>query len=118
MIKPKTCRKENKTFCSTQCREGFQFVCWLLMEFTGSTYVREHFPSRGPPVPLCAQSPQTESWFFLKTFMDAQESIPRNRIRQPMKPGGPVRQPYSYSVPSLHILFKNSSTGFLHSIQN
>jgi hypothetical protein len=27
-----------------------------------------------------------------------------------MQPGGPVLQPYSYSVPSLHRLFKNSST--------
>jgi hypothetical protein len=27
-----------------------------------------------------------------------------------MLPGGPVRQPFSYSVPSPHRLFKNSST--------
>ncbi len=32
-------------------------------------------------------------------FYGSQESIPRNRI-QTMYPGGPVRQPYSYSVPS------------------
>ncbi len=30
--------------------------------------------------------------------------------RQAVWPGGPVRQPYSYSVPSPHRLFKNSST--------
>ncbi len=32
-------------------------------------------------------------------FSGAQESIPMNLFRQPMYPGGPVRQPYSYSVP-------------------
>jgi hypothetical protein len=32
----------------------------------------------------------------------AQESIPRNQFRQHMYPGGPVRQPYPYSVPSPH----------------
>ncbi len=35
-------------------------------------------------------------------FYGAQESILRNRFRQPMNPGGPVRQTYSYSVPSPH----------------
>jgi hypothetical protein len=30
-----------------------------------------------------------------------------------MLPGGPVRQPYSYSVSSPHRLFKNSSTAVL-----
>jgi hypothetical protein len=44
-------------------------------------------------------------------FYGAQESIPRNQFRQPMQPGGPVRQSYSYSVPSPHMLFKYSSTG-------
>ncbi len=43
-------------------------------------------------------------------FYGAQESIPRNQFRQPMYPGGPVRQPYSYSVPSPYRLFKNTST--------
>jgi hypothetical protein len=28
-------------------------------------------------------------------------------------PGGPVRKPYSYSVPSSHKLFENSSTGYV-----
>ena len=37
--------------------------------------------------------------------------IPRNQFRQAVYPGGPVRQPYSYSVPSPYRLFKNSSTG-------
>jgi hypothetical protein len=36
--------------------------------------------------------------------------IPRNQFRQPMQPGKPVRQPYSYSVPNPHRLFKNFST--------
>ncbi len=36
--------------------------------------------------------------------------IPKNRFLQPMSPGRPVRQPYSYSVPSPHRLFLNSST--------
>ncbi len=38
--------------------------------------------------------------------IDSKESIPG----PPMQPGGPVRQPYSYSVPSPHRLFKNSSS--------
>jgi hypothetical protein len=32
-------------------------------------------------------------------FSGAEESIPRNRYRQPVKPGGLARQPYSFSVP-------------------
>jgi hypothetical protein len=35
-----------------------------------------------------------------------------NQFRQPEKPGGPVQQPYSYSVPSPHRMFKNSSIVF------
>jgi hypothetical protein len=46
---------------------------------------------------------------FLNVY-GAQESIPRNEFRQPMKPGGPVQKPYSYSVPSPHRLFKYSSS--------
>ncbi len=38
-------------------------------------------------------------------FYEAQKSIPRNRFRQAVWPGGPVRQPYSHSVPSPHRLF-------------
>ncbi len=38
---------------------------------------------------------------------------PKNQFSQAVQPGGPVRQPYSYSVPSLHRLFKNSSTVLL-----
>jgi hypothetical protein len=45
---------------------------------------------------------------YFKTFME-----PGNRFRQPMLPGGPVRQPYSFSVPSPHRLLYNSSTGTL-----
>ncbi len=40
----------------------------------------------------------------------AQETIPQNRFHQPMKPGGPIRQTYSYLVPIPHTMFKNSST--------
>ncbi len=69
---------------------------------------------------------------FLNVY-GAQESIPSYRFRQPMQPVGPVRQiglsdrppdwesilgllkrsikPYSYSVPSPHRLFENSSSG-------
>ncbi len=36
--------------------------------------------------------------------------MPRNEFRQPMQSGGPVRKPYSSSVPSPHRLFKNSSS--------
>ncbi len=39
--------------------------------------------------------------------------VSKDRFRQPMKPGGPVPQTYSYSIPSPHRLFKNSSTGYL-----
>jgi hypothetical protein len=44
-------------------------------------------------------------------FYGAQESIPRNRVRQPMEPGGPVR-PYDNPIPSPHRLFKYSNTGY------
>jgi hypothetical protein len=43
-------------------------------------------------------------------FLGARESIPRNKFRQSRKPGGPVRQPCSYSLPSPNRIFKNSST--------
>ncbi len=46
---------------------------------------------------------------FLNVY-GAQEPIPRHQFRQPMYPGGPVQQPYSYSVPSPHRFFKNSSS--------
>jgi hypothetical protein len=53
---------------------------------------------------------QTEPEFL--NFEGTQESIPRNQFRLAVSGGGgPVRQPYSYSVPSPHRLFKNSSTG-------
>ncbi len=48
-----------------------------------------------------------------KTLKEPKNRITRNQYRQAMQPGGPVRQPYSYSVPSPHRLFKNSSTGDL-----
>jgi hypothetical protein len=35
----------------------------------------------------------------------------RNQFHQAVQPGGPVRQPYSYSVRSPRRLFKHSSTG-------
>jgi hypothetical protein len=41
--------------------------------------------------------------------INSKESIPPAYAA--LKPGGPVRQSYSYSVPSPHRLFKNSSTG-------
>ncbi len=44
-------------------------------------------------------------------FQGAQESIPKNQFRQAVKDGGPVRQLYSYSVPSPIDYVKNSSTG-------
>ncbi len=42
---------------------------------------------------------------------------PRTDSKEPIPPGcvawrGPVRQPYSYSVPSPHRLFENSSSGY------
>ncbi len=40
----------------------------------------------------------------------ASELMPRNEFRQPMQSGGPVRKPYSSSMPSPHRLFKNSSS--------
>jgi hypothetical protein len=46
---------------------------------------------------------------FLNVYR-GQESIIRNRFRQPMQPGGPIRKPYSYSVPSPHRLFRNTSS--------
>ncbi len=47
---------------------------------------------------------QRHSESELLNYEGAQESIPRNQLRQPMQPGGPVRQHYSYSVPSSHRL--------------
>ncbi len=51
---------------------------------------------------LCPASPEPE---FLN-FYGAQEWIPRNQFSQAAWPGGPVRQTYSYSVPSPLRLFK------------
>ncbi len=50
------------------------------------------FPAPSTPEPECLN------------IEGAQESIPRNQFRQPlwMWPSGPVRQPYSYLVPSPH----------------
>ncbi len=42
---------------------------------------------------------------YIKTFTE-----PKNQFCQPVYPGEPVQQPYSYSVPSPHTLLKNSST--------
>ncbi len=61
---------------------------------------------------------------FLNVY-GAQESIPRNRFRQPMQPGGPVRQigfrtgsPGRESMPGLLKRSTNtgSGCGFLHSV--
>ncbi len=53
-----------------------------------------------------------ESHQVVKITVPYPALIPRNEFRQPMWPGGPVRKPYSSSVPSPHRLFKNSSSGF------
>jgi hypothetical protein len=50
---------------------------------------------------------------ILLNVYGALELIPSNEFRQPMSPGGPVRKPYSSSVPSPHRLFKNSSSDIL-----
>ncbi len=52
------------------------------------------------------QSPNFKT--FLK-LQGAQESISSKQFRQAVQPGGPVQQPYSYSVPSPHRLFQISS---------
>ncbi len=43
---------------------------------------------------------------FILLGSQESESMPRNQLRQPMWPGGPVRQPYSYTVDSPPRLFK------------
>ncbi len=43
-------------------------------------------------------------------FEGVQESTPINQFHQPVSPGGPIRQPYSYSVPSPHRLLKKFRT--------
>ncbi len=58
--------------------------------------------------PLLQQARPSSPGVEFLNFEGAQKSIPRNQFRQP---GGPVRQYYSYSVPSPFRLFKNSSTG-------
>ncbi len=65
---------------------------------------RETFSSsvkRGSSEGKYRQSTEPE----FKNFDWARESIPRNQFHQPMKPGGPVRQPYSDPVLSPHRLF-------------
>jgi hypothetical protein len=59
----------------------------------------------------------------LQKITEGDETRARNFIRSPridsnfqrnqFQPGGPLQKPYSYSVPSSHRLFKNSSTVFL-----
>ncbi len=56
---------------------------WHVYEFRGSIH---------PPLQLHFRRWNTEPE-FVKVW-GAQESIPRNRIRQPMEPGGPVRHSY------------------------
>ncbi len=62
--------------------------------------------SQSPPPGYVALQARDRIFYF----EEAQESIPRNQFRQAVKPGVPVRQAYSNSVPSPHRLFKNSST--------
>ncbi len=51
----------------------------------------------------------TQSLEFLN-FKEPKNRFQGNQFRQAMQPGGPVRQPDSYSVPSPYGMFKNSST--------
>ncbi len=58
-----------------------------------------------PPPPYASVSRAWNFKLFRSPRIDSKEQIP---------PGGPVRQPYYYSVPSPHRLFKNSSTELAH----
>ncbi len=92
---PLTVQKLNSftTSCSQLDNDYSQFACQLMT-------TTRHMHHNTAPTP--------EPKFLI--FLRAQESIPRKQFRQPLQPGGPVRQPYSYQVPSLHRMFKNSNT--------
>jgi hypothetical protein len=66
---------------------------------------RETFSSSVKRVPQRGNTYRQSTEPEFVNFYGAQESIPRNRFRQPMKPGGPIRQPHSDSVPCPHRLF-------------
>ncbi len=70
---------------------------WVFKEFTNRCTVH------------CSNEIRVRIWPELEfsNYQGALESIPRNQFSHLMQPG-PVRQPYSYSIPSLHRLFKNS----------
>jgi hypothetical protein len=89
---------------------GFGLSIGVSHCFTLHALIRRLARGQGcSPIVMSPGAYTVQSRYF-KTFNEAQESIPRNQIRQPMLPGGPLRQPYSYSVLSCHGLFKNSST--------
>jgi hypothetical protein len=83
--------------------KAFRYCMYNRPEFVNVLGAQESIPRNGrwPIYPISHQSPN-----FL-TFKDPriEESIPLAYL-----PGGPVRQPYSHSVPRPHRLFKNSST--------
>jgi hypothetical protein len=62
----------------------------------------------GVPLKLNSNNGDSPKVVFLN-FYGAPESTPKNRLRSSIYPGGPVRHPYSHSVPSPLRSFCNSS---------
>ncbi len=75
-------------------------------------------PVHLPPL-WWSPSPSWVSQMFTEPVLlnvyGAPELIPRNEFRQ--STGGPVRKPYSSSMPSPHRLFKNSSSVHLYTVK-
>jgi hypothetical protein len=81
--------------CHRNCRmyeNNAERACQSLTDVKRRTFYTNYFKNYG-----LGSAFQREPEFF--NFSGAWESVQRNRFRQPMLPGGPVRQPYSYSVP-------------------
>jgi hypothetical protein len=63
--------------------------------------------TRVEPSPRCGEMRKTGAQIF--KLLRSPRIDSKEPIRQAMQPGGLVRQPYSYSVPSPQRLLKNSS---------
>jgi hypothetical protein len=78
-------------------RNNISTFCWLSTSANVDCRTTDSY-SKDEPSWSCQTRRESEAVFL--NFKGAQESISRNKFRQAVQPGGPVRQPYSYSVPS------------------
>ncbi len=81
-------------FFTLNCLTFFSVACFLdsKWRFPGSSVKTRLNMWKGTSM--------EESEVEFLNFKGAQELIPRSHFRQPMKTGGPVLKPYSYSFPS------------------